>query len=153
MILFFLRAGLTAWATLSSIFPHDSQRMFKWNKRPLWSAPSLHKKHQTDESWRDGIWCDWTQMKYNLKLMSDLKFLRCQIFLGEEDNNYLNMFVFLFHELIKPFWFSSFSKHHRHKQTRSESEKADIPEGIYLLKHFFSHGMFDKWTAKEKFFT
>jgi len=46
------------------------------------------------------------------------------------------MFVFLFHELIKPFWFSLWSKHHRHKQTRSESAKADIPEGIYLLKTF-----------------
>ena len=62
------------------------------------------------------------------------------------------MFVFLFHELIKAFWFSPWSKHHRHKQTRSESAKADIPEGIYLLKHFFSHGMFDKWKAKEKLF-
>jgi len=66
-------------------------------------------------------------MKSIQKLSDLLKFLCCLIFfLGEEDNKYLNIFVFLFHEFIKQFLFLSCLKQHRHQQTRSESAKADI---------------------------
>jgi len=59
--------------------------------------PSRHTKDQIDVRVRDGIWCDWEQMKYISKLMSDLlKFFAAKFILGEEGNNYLNIFFSFF---------------------------------------------------------
>jgi len=77
--------------------------------------PSRHSKHQVDDNRRHLMFIN---SRRNL-------FKNCQIFLnsfsvwffiGEEDNAYLYIFVFLFHSIIKPFWFLSWpNKHHRHK--------------------------------------
>jgi len=55
-----------------------------------------------------------------------INFFAVWIFLGQEDNNYQNIFDFFFHKIINLFWLLSSRKHHRHKQTRSEFAKADV---------------------------
>ena len=131
-----------------------SQWIFKWNKRPMCSAPSRHTKHGINKYARDGFWCGWQQMESTFKnCQIFLHFFAVWFFLGEDNNNKcLNIFVFLFHEFIKPIWFLSCPKHHRHKQACSDSAKVDAQTGmqwfreswcseeIYFLKHFDSCG-------------
>jgi len=87
------------------------------------------------------------------KLSDLLKFLRCLIFIGEEDNSYLNILFFLFRKIINLFdsyYGRSINSTNRHAV--SSRKLMLLSEGIYFLKHFFSCSMFGKWTAKEKLF-
>jgi len=95
-----------------------NQRMFKWNKRPVCSSPISPVYYFPPAP----------------SVFYPTSFKNCQIFLhvfyvwfllAKEDNNYLNILFFLFHKIIKYFWFLLWPKHHRHKQTRSEFAKAD----------------------------
>jgi len=61
--------------TLSSIFLIESMDVQMKQTSTVLCPISPHK-HQINECARDGIWCDWQQMKYIFKLMSGrLKFL------------------------------------------------------------------------------
>jgi len=112
--------------------------------------PPSHTKHQINECVRDGIWCNWQQMKYISKLMSDiLKFLSLPNIFSVKKTTTISCF-FLFH---KPF------RSHHGGSTIGSNRHAVILrklmflyKGIYFFVHFLSCGMFDKWTAKEKLF-
>jgi len=105
-----------------------SQRLLKWNKHPPCSA-SISTLEAPNWRIRKERHLMFINSRWNLfkNCQIFLNFFSVWFFIGEEDNNYLNIFVFLFHKLIKPFWFLSWpNKHHRHKQTRNEFAKADV---------------------------
>ena len=83
------------------------------------------------------------------KLSDLLQFLRCLIFIGEEDNSYLNFF-FLFHKIIN--LFDSYYGIGTNRHAVSSRKLMLLSEGIYFLNHIFSCSMFGKWTAREKLF-
>jgi len=82
------------------------------------------------------------------KLSDLLQFLRCLIFISEEDNSYLNILFFLFHKIIN--LFDSYYGIGTNRHAVSSRKLMLLSEGIYFLKHFFSCIMFGKLTAKEK---
>jgi len=125
-----------------------NQRMLKWNKSPVYSLS--------------------ISPVFSLPLASSVffstSFKNCQIFLnffsvwfllGEEDNNYVTILVFLFHKIIKSFWTDSYcdrSTIDTNRHAVSARKLMLLGGGIYFPKHFFFCGMFGKWTAKEKLF-
>jgi len=64
-----------------------------------------------------------------------LNFSLSDFFLGDEDNNYLNIFVFVFHKFMTSFWFLSWpNMHHRHnRHAVGLRELMFLSKGIYYL--------------------
>ena len=83
------------------------------------------------------------------KLSDLLQFLRCLIFISEEDNSYLNILFFLFHKIIN--LFDSYYGIGTNRHAVSSRKLMLLSEGIYLNISFLVLCL-ESWQQKKKLF-